>query len=79
MLTLNTILEELKNVPVNRLKDLYSIIHSLGVDTDKTEKSSNKILSYAGSFGDMSDKDFNDFLQETKKNREELFDRQINI
>ncbi len=79
MLTLNTILEELKNVPVNRLKDLYSIIHSLGVDTDKTEKSSKKILSFAGSFSDMSDNDFNDFLQETQKNREELFDRQVNI
>ena len=79
MLTLNTILKELKNIPINRLQDLYSIIHSLKADTVKNEKSAKEILSFAGSFGDMSDNDYNDFLQKTKKNREELFDRQINI
>lgn len=79
MLTLNTILKELKNIPINRLQDLYSIIHSLKADTVKNEKSAKEILSFAGSFSDMSDNDYNDFLQKTKKNREELFDRQINI
>ena len=79
MLTLNTILKELKNVPVDRLEDLYSIIHSLQANTRKSDKTSNKILSFAGSFGDMTENDYNDFLQHTKQTRNDLFDRDINL
>ena len=65
MLTLNTILEELKNVPPDRLEDLYSFIHSLKADSKKSASSKKKILSFAGSFNDMSQKDYNDFLKKT--------------
>lgn len=79
MPTLNTILKELKNVPLDRLEDLYSIIHSLQVNTKKSEKQSKKILSFAGAFGDMSEKDYNDFLNHTRDTRNNLFDRNINL
>lgn len=79
MLTLNTILKELKNVPINRLEDLYSIIHSLRADTKQSHSTNKKILSYAGSFGDMSEKDYDEFLQQTKDIRNDLFDRDINL
>ena len=72
-------MEELKNVPVDRLKDLYSIIHSLRANTKKSDKTSRKILSFAGSFNDMTDKDYNDFLNQTKDTRNNLFDRDLNI
>ena len=79
MLTLNTIMKELKNVPVDRLEDLYSIIHSLRANTKKTEKASKKILAFAGSFSDMTENDYNDFLKLTKETRSKLFDREINL
>ncbi len=79
MTTLNTILKELKNVPVDRLGDLYSIIHSLRANKKKSDKTSKKILSFAGSFGDMSERDYNDFLQHTIHTRDKLFDREINL
>jgi hypothetical protein len=79
MLTLNTILKELKNVPVDRLEDLYSIILSLRTNTKKTEKKSKKILSFAGSFSDMIENDYNDFLNHTRETRNNLFDRDINL
>jgi len=79
MLTLNNILKELKNVPVNRLEDLYSIIHSLRADTKKSNKKNRKILSFAGSFGDMSENDYNDFLKQARQTRNDLFDRDINL
>lgn len=79
MPTLNTILKELKNVPVDRLEDLYSIIHSLRANTKKSDKRSKKILSFAGSLGDMTDKDYNNFLNRTKDTRNNLFDRDIKI
>lgn len=77
MLTLNTIIKELKNVPVDRLEDIYSIIHSLRANTKKSDKTSKKILAFAGSFGDMTENDYEDFLQRTKQSRNDLFDRDI--
>lgn len=79
MLTFNTILKELKNVPVDRLEDLYSIIHSLRANTKRSDKRSKKIISFAGSFGDMSESDYNDYLKHTKQTRNDLFDRDINL
>ena len=75
MLTLNTILKELRNVPVDRFEDLYSIIHSLKANTKKSDRTSKKILFFAGSFGAMSEKDFNDFSEHTKETRNNSFDR----
>lgn len=79
MLTLRTILKELKNVPVNRLEDLYSIIRSFTTATTKSKSSKEKILSYAGSFSDMSPDEFNDFEKELKNTRNQLFDRNIDL
>lgn len=58
MPTPDTILNELKNVPLDKLKDLYSIIHSLQTNTKKSGKTNRKILSFAASFGDISESDF---------------------
>jgi hypothetical protein len=79
MPTLNTILSELKNVPVDKLEDLYSIIHSLQTNTKKADKANKEILSFAGSFGDLSKNDYNDFVKHAKQTRENLFDRNINL
>jgi hypothetical protein len=72
-------MKELKNVPVDRLEDLYSIIHSFRANTKKSNRTSKKILTFAGSFGDMSEKDFSDFLEQTKETRNNSFDRDINL
>ncbi|RDC64798.1 hypothetical protein [Adhaeribacter pallidiroseus] len=79
MLTINTILKELKNVPVNRLEDLYSIIHALRANSKKSDKRSKKVLSFAGSLADMTDEDYHDFLKQTKDSRNNLFDRDLTI
>ena len=79
MLTLNTIIKDLKNVPVDRLEDLYSIIHSLQANNRKSDNRSKKILSFAGSFSDMTDRDFKDFLNHTKQTRNDVFDRNFEI
>ncbi|MCO5236288.1 MAG: hypothetical protein M9933_08470 [Chitinophagaceae bacterium] len=57
MPTINAILRELKNVPVDKLEDLYSIIHSFRTNTKKAEKGNREILSFAGSFRDLSKND----------------------
>ena len=79
MLTLNTILDEIKDVPVSRLEELYQFVHSLTLNTKKNETLRKKILSFGGSFSDMSTKNYADFRNETKKTRSILFDRNIEL
>jgi hypothetical protein len=79
MLTYNTILKEMKDVPVSRLEELYQFIHSMTPSTKHTENLRKKILSFGGAFSDMSSQDYSDFIKQTKKTRTELFDRNINL
>lgn len=78
-LTLNNILKEIKDVPLNRLEELYQLIHSLTPKTKPTETLRKKILSFGGAFSDMSSKDYADYLKQTKKARTQLFDRNIEL
>jgi hypothetical protein len=79
MLTINTILKELKNVPVDKLEDLYSIIRSFRTNTKKSRNNANEILSFAGAFSDLKESDYQDFLKETKQTRNKLFDRDFDL
>lgn len=79
MPTLNTILKELKNVPLDRLEDLYSIIHSLQTDIKKSNSINKKIIAFAGSFNDMSEDDYSEFTEHTKNTRISLFSRDTNL
>jgi hypothetical protein len=79
MLTLDTIFKEIEKVPVNRLSDLYSFINSLKSNRKATKENRSKILSFSGSFSDMSQKDYDDFIKESTKTRNKLFDRNIDL
>ncbi len=79
MLTINSIFKKMKDVPVNRLEELYQFINSLTPATKRSQTTRNKILSYGGAFSDMSEKDYADYLHQTKKTRTKLFDRNFDL
>ena len=79
MINLNTIANDLKNVPADRLEDLYSFVKFLSVNKPKSKIDRNKILSFSGSFADMSEEDFQQFLNEAKNVRANLFDREVEL
>lgn len=79
MPTINAILKELKNVPVNKLEDLYSIIHSLQTNNKKSGAQKQEILSFAGAFGAMTKWDYHNFVKHTRQAREKLFDHNIEL
>ncbi len=79
MLTMNTILKELKDVPIDRLEELYQFVHSLTPTTKQKESLKKKIISFGGAFSDMSSKDYSDFLNQTKKVRTKFLDRNIDL
>jgi hypothetical protein len=73
MPTLNAIIKEIKDVPVNQLEELYQLVRSLTKKIKKTERSRNKILSFGGAFKDMSDIDYADMVKEMNRTRGDLF------
>lgn len=79
MLTINTILKEIKDVPVNRLEELYEFVHALTPSAKQKEASRKKILSFGGAFSDMGKKEYADFVAQTKKARTKLFDRNVEL
>jgi hypothetical protein len=82
MLTLNLILKEIKDVPVEKLEEVYEYVHSLAVkkknDTSK-KKNKKSLLDFSGILSDMSEEDYQDFVNHTKKVRKELFNRKFDI
>jgi hypothetical protein len=77
MFTFNNILKEIKEIPSNRLDELYDFVHSLNPKVKKSDTMRKKILAFAGIFSDMSDNDYADFRHETKRARSNLFDRKF--
>lgn len=79
MITLDSILRDLKSVPAERLEDVHSFIKSLSIDKGESNVNRTKILSFAGSFTDMDEQVYKDFVSETINTRRSLFDRDINL
>ena len=79
MLTLNTIFKEMKDVPVSRLEELYQFVNSLTAANKQTEALRKKILSFGGAFSDLNKKEYADFVNQTKKTRTKLFDRNTDL
>lgn len=77
MLTINVILKEIKNIPVEKLDEVYQYIHSLNRKPSKSARRKQKLMSYAGIFNDMPQEDYDSFLSETKNIRDNLFDRNM--
>lgn len=78
-MTLEIILKHIKDVPDNRLEELYKFVQTLNAPTKTTETLRKKILSFGGSFSDMSESEYEGFINHTKKTRENLFDRKVNL
>lgn len=79
MLTLNNILREIKNVPINRLEELYQLVHSFTPKSKQNTSMHKKILSFGGAFSDMTDNDYNAYIEHTKETRSALFNRNVEI
>ena len=83
MPALNVIYNEIKTIPVNRLDELYQLVHSLTPTIKQQDKKPNahqkEILSYAGTFSDMTTEDYIDFTGELHKMRKALFNRAVDL
>ncbi len=68
MVTFNKIIKEIKRVPVERLEELHEYVHSLTVNNYTLIKERNQI-SFSEILRGMSEEDYRDFVNQTKKVR----------
>ena len=72
------VIEELDRLPTDRLTEIYDLIHyyRLGIETTlvRDQKAKN-IMSFAGSWEDMSEDEFSAFIDEVRHRRRQAFTR----
>ena len=74
-----SILNHLSLIPVEYLEMVDSYLKKLASDAKQKEKNRAMILNLAGSWNDMSEDDFNDYLKITKQTKDEMFQREVDL
>ena len=79
MSTINSIISELREAPVNQPEEVYQLVHSLSRKVNRAEARRKKTLSFAGSFSDMSNEEYANFLNHIQQTRDNLFKRDFRL
>lgn len=77
--TYKSILQKLSALPTDYLELVDNYLAALSEKIDKKEENRNAIMALAGSWSDMDDDEFKDFLRLTKETGEELFNREVDL
>lgn len=71
------ILLRLSRIPVDYLQQVDSYLQHFSENIEHKKQNQIEIMSLAGSWSDMSDDDFEDFLEVTKETGLEIFNREL--
>lgn len=76
-----SVLKKLSDIPVDKLIEVDKFLETLKDDASNKEKEERrqKILSFAGSWNDMEQEDFDDYLDSIKQLRKNSFNREIDL
>ena len=71
--TKDKLINEIRLLPEDKLGEVYNFIHYFRLGTEKTKKNDNNILSFSGSWRDMGDNKFDDYLSDISERRNKAF------
>jgi len=72
-------IEQIQHLPDKKLNELYEIIQFFRIDTERAEPcSKDNVMRFAGCWDDMSDSEFNIWLNEISERRSTAFSGRIN-
>lgn len=74
-----SVLRRLSQLSVDYLQLVDNYLSSLQTKLDKKEENRNAVLALAGTWSDLSEEDFEDFLRATKETGDELFNREVEL
>lgn len=72
-MTRNKLLDEIAKIPEDKLTYLYNFIHYFRLGLEVKKPDSQKIMQLAGSWNDMPEDDFAEFMNEIKNRRSKAF------
>lgn len=78
-ITYQTIINELNQIPLAYLSDVYKIIHSYNSKIEQRQTNREKILEFAGSWSDIPEENFKDIMSEIHCSKEKMFNREIEL
>lgn len=67
------LINEISLLPEDKLGEVYNFIHYFRLGTEKINKNDNKILSFSGSWKEMEDDKFDDYLSDISERRNNAF------
>lgn len=77
--TYQSIINQLDAIPQDQLYIVESFLRRQSVELDDVVPNKVETLKLAGSWVDMSDKQFEEYLASTQKIRSEMFDRNVEL
>ena len=69
----NKVLEEVTKIPDDKIPEIFDFLYHFRLGLGAKKSNPKKILQLAGSWKDISDKEFEDFLDDIKKRRAKAF------
>ena len=77
--TYQSILFKLSRVPVESLPQIDAYLENFMSENGAKRHNREAILSLAGSWNEMSESDFEEYLSEAKRSGGEMFDRDVTL
>jgi hypothetical protein len=77
--TYQSILQRLSTIPVEHLELVDEFLAQISQNRQAKDERRQAILNLAGSWSDMSEKDYDEFRRETKEVGAELFNREVEL
>jgi hypothetical protein len=67
------IFEEIAHIPDDKVPEIYDVLHNFRLGLGVQSSHAEKILQLAGSWNDLSEDDFRDFLKDVQARRTNAF------
>jgi hypothetical protein len=67
------VMEEIRQIPENRLPEIYSLIHYFRLGLEADGKDAKNTMRFAGCWQEMTDSEFGEFSEEIRERRRQAF------
>ena len=74
-----SVLKKLGDIPAEYLSQIDEFLSQLNQEAQRQDNNREKILALAGSWTDMNEDDFQDYLKHAKESGSEAFGREVDL
>ncbi len=78
-ITYQSVLSRLSRIPAESLPEIDAYLETFVPENGSKASNREAVMSLAGSWGEMTDEDFQAFLHEARRSGSEAFDRDVSL